>query len=76
MDWFNEGREAAELFLAQAVDSVIDDQPDEPECPWPIYAPEGAEWLKGWNSVADENDGRVIAYRPPGHGWMFEPASP
>lgn len=80
MNWINEGKEAAERYIFECMDDEEDVQsltPSEPECPWPIYTPEGADWLKGWNSLVDEQQGTAaeeyIVRRPQGAGWMFEP---
>jgi hypothetical protein len=45
MNWFDEG-----VLAAQACD--LDNDKMIPDCPWPIYAPEGAKWFRGWNSVS------------------------
>lgn len=78
MDWFQEGKEVAEIYFdeANAAES-LEDHPNEPECPWPVHTPEGADWFRGWNSVTNEQGeiGReLIGRRPQGSGWMFEPS--
>lgn len=67
INWFEVGKGAAEEYVTRIVIQPKDDA--FPDCPWPIYAPEGIQWLRGWNSVAmDDED---LKSRPENHGNLF-----
>lgn len=70
IDWPEEGKDAAISHLHEVETVVVEEFPDEPECPWPIYSPEGIQWLQGWNSIA-VNWSDQLATRPPNHGNLF-----
>lgn len=67
-NWFEDGKDAAIDFLELLELHNQKDQPI-PECPWPIYAPEGIKWIQGWNSVARED--KDLRERPGVHGNLF-----
>lgn len=82
MNWFEEGKEAAHdhLRYLRSLDDEEMDAPDSaPECPWPIYAPEGAAWIRGWNAFAaaagdcEATDEAWLENRPHNHRWLFQP---
>jgi hypothetical protein len=53
MRWFKEGREACRQFDMRCLVEGFDED-YIPECPWPIYSPEGIAWLRGWNSETEK----------------------
>lgn len=65
-NWFEVGKDAAENDLSRLVNN---EKSEITECPWPIYSPEGVEWLRGWNSVS-RNDAELMD-RPDNHGNLF-----
>lgn len=76
MNWFDEGVLAAQCYMGETL-AEPDAEIPEPKCPWPIYTPEGIEWLRGWNSISDHTSGGVhqdiVLQRPVGHGSLFAP---
>lgn len=66
MNWFEEGKEMAVMYVSEL---SINEHADQPECPWPIYAPEGIEWMRGWNSIAQNE--AILGMRPQNHGNLF-----
>ena len=66
--WFKEGKWAA---IQHEIDCESGMEEFFPECPWPIYSPEGSAWLRGWNSAVP--DSRYLRARPQNRGWLFEP---
>lgn len=74
MDWFKEGVEAANRFDLNH--SYHTKSIPRPECPWPIYTPEGIQWMRGWNSVylltrdsdSEIEDEEVLHMRPSEEG--------
>ncbi len=74
MNWFKEGVEAANRFDRQNV-ADPDKEIPRPECPWPIYAPEGVQWMRGWNSVSQitaEGFEERVTLRPCQEGYPAE----
>jgi hypothetical protein len=67
VNWFEDGRSAA--FESELEAKESNDEAEETECPWPIHTPEGATWIRGWNSVAKGND--FLCMRMENQGWSF-----
>lgn len=68
-NWFEIGKDAAISHLSEIENAHEEPCPTVPECLWPIYSPEGVEWLRGWSSVAVDDP--EMAERPEGHGNLF-----
>lgn len=77
-NWFEEGAKAAHHYKQELIcwnkgGRMI----FEPDCPWPIYSPEGTAWLRGWNSVSllgDEENPNNPEMRPMNKGHRFYPS--